>query len=196
MPDPITTITIDTSQIDSFLLAFPKSGPQIVERELHGWLDDGLSYVEHKVIDRSPVNTGLFRGSVYSDVTVVDADVFRGAHAEGFVSSSDYEPKVWALEWGREPGGKMPPIEAIALWVKRKGLAGTYSVKTKKRQGGRAQRGKEDTSLAWAIAIHIARYGTKAIGMFQKAYEESKDYVEKTAGEAVDRILNYWSNIK
>ena len=196
MADPPLVIDIDTTQIDRFLVSFPRSGPAIVEKELSIWMNDGLSYVEAKVIDRAPVNVGEFRGSVYSDVIKIDADAFRGVVAEGVVSSSDYEPKVWALEWGREPGGKLPPVAAIALWVRRKGLAGTYSIKTKRRMGGKKQKAGEDLSLAWAIAINIKRYGTKGNYMFTKAYEESLDYLDKSASAAIDRILNSWSQVE
>src|SRR3990170_6128360 len=123
MADPLT-LEIDTSQIDRFVQRFPVSGPRIVERELRIGLDDALGYTVAQVVDVTPVNTGILRESIYDDILGVKADI-SGVNLEGIVSSSDYEPKVNAVEFGRKPG-KMPPVEAIALWVARKGLAGTH----------------------------------------------------------------------
>src|SRR3990172_8656349 len=107
MADPLT-LEIDTSQIDQFV-------PRFVERELRIGLDDALGYTVAQVVDFTPDNTGILRESIYDDILGVKADI-SGVNLEGIVSSSDYEPKVNAVEFGRKPG-KMPPVEAIALWV-------------------------------------------------------------------------------
>jgi len=195
MSDPLT-LEIDTSQIDHFVQRFPVTGPRIVEHELRIGLDDALGYTTAQVVDFTPVNTGVLRESIYDDILGVKADI-SGVNLEGIVSSSDYEPKVNAVEFGRKPG-KMPPVEAIALWVRRKGLAGAYRVTAGKtgrhtRIGKREQQRKEDWSLAWAIAIKIKRAGTKGAFMFTKAFEASQSYIVKTMDAAVDRILNAWS---
>jgi hypothetical protein len=47
-------------------------------------------------------------------------------------------------------------------WMKRKGIkGGTYSVKTRRRKGNKAQREAEDKSVAYAIAKKILRDGIK-----------------------------------
>src|SRR3990167_1451516 len=198
MGDPLT-LEIDTSQIDRFVQRFPVTGPRIVERELRIGLDDALGYTTAQVVDRTPVNTGILRDSIYDDILGVKADI-GGVSLEGIVSSSDYEPKVNAVEFGRKPG-RMPPVEAIALWVRRKGLAGTYKVTAGKsgrhaRIGKREKQRKEDLSLAWAIAIRIARFGTKGAFMFEKGLAASESYIVKTMDAAIDRILTAWSGIK
>ena len=195
MADPLT-LEIDTSQIDRFVQRFPVTGPAIVERELRIGLDDALGYTTAQVVDFTPVNTGVLRDSIYDDILGVKADI-GGISLEGIVSSSDYEPKVNAVEFGRKPG-RMPPVEAIALWVTRKGLAGTYKITASKtgrhaRIGKREKQRKEDLSLAWAIAIKIGRVGTVGAAMFQKGFEASQAYIVKTVDAAIDRILNAWS---
>jgi len=195
MADPLS-IEIDTSQVDRFVARFPVSGPRIAERELRIGLDDALGYTMTQVVDRTPVNTGVLRESIYDEITGLRVNI-GGVDLEGIVSSSDYEPKVNAVEFGRKPG-KMPPVEAIALWVRRKGLAGAYKVTAGKtgrhtRIGKREQQRREDWSLAWAIAIKIKRAGTKGAFMFTKAFEASQSYIVKVMDAAVDRILNAWS---
>jgi len=190
------SVEIDTSQVDRFVARFPVSGPRVVERELRIGLDDALSYTVAQVVEHVPVNTGVLRESIYDEIAGLRVSI-GGVDLEGIVSSSDYEPKVNAVEFGRNPG-KMPPVEAIALWVRRKGLAGTYKVTAGKtgrhaRIGTRERQRKEDIGLAWAIALRIARVGTKGAFMFTKAFEASQSYIIKTMDAAVDRILNAWS---
>jgi hypothetical protein len=108
------------------------------------------------------------------------------------------------MEYGRPPG-KMPPIEAIALWVKRKGLAGTYKIKADKRglhgrQGGAKQKNSEDLSVAWAIAKSIAKKGTrgwpnKDYLMFTRGFEASKEHIVKAFDDAIDNILHHWGTL-
>lgn len=195
MPTPPLTLGIDTSEVDDFVVKFPVSGAEIAEKELDIALDDALGFIEGQVVDFMPTNTGIARGSVYSENRGVEVDLLKGIDLEGFVSSSDFEPKINAIEYGRA-AGKMPPVEAIALWVKQRGLAGVFSVKTRKRLGSKAKKRKEDLSAAWAIAIHIMRHGTKPQWVFKQAAEASEDYIDKVFNEAVDDIINHWSRIK
>lgn len=193
-PDPLVSYTIDTSEIDRFVERFPRSGPAIAERELRTATIDALEYTVGQVADRTPVNTGILRASIYSEIVGVHVDLARGIDVEGVVSSSDYEPKVLAVEFGRKPG-KMPPVEAIALWARRRGLAGTYSIKTKKRIGSKAQQGKEELDAAWGFAKHIAVHGTKANRMFAEGAAASEAFIFKQFDEATDRITNGYAQI-
>ena len=89
----------------------------------------------------------------------------------------------WWLHFGRKPG-KMPPVTPefsrdegggnILDWVKEKRLSGSYSIKTKRRLGGRARREREDLDAAWAIAKKIARDGTKPFPFLTVAFRQSK----------------------
>lgn len=72
-----------------------------------------------------------------------------------------------------------PPINKIAKWIRIKGLAGRYSVKTKRRLGGKQEKFDEDTALAWAIAIKISRKGTKAFKFFDLALKQGLPIIEK-----------------
>jgi len=191
MGDPLT-LEIDTSQIDRFVQRFRFSGPRIVERELRIGLDDALGYTTVQVVDFTPDNTGILRDSIYDDILGVKADI-GGVNLEGIVSSSDYEPKVNAVEFGRKPG-RMPPVEAIALWVARKGLTERNPPKRRRvKITKREARRKGILSIAWAVATHIATKGTVGAAMFQKGFEASQAYIVKTMDEAIDRILNAWS---
>ena len=72
-----------------------------------------------------------------------------------------------------------PPINKIAKWVRIKGLAGRYSVKTHRRLGGKQKKFDEDRALAWLIARKIARKGTKGIKFFELALKQGFPMIEK-----------------
>ncbi len=202
MTEPLQ-VTVDTRQVEAFLQKFPVSGPEIVRANLRYALDDALEYTTNQVVDRTPVNAGLLRGSIYNEVRAVRADV-RGVEVDGLVSSSDTERKVMSMEWGRPPG-KLPPIEAIAYWVRRKGLAGTYRIKANargqhQRMGKAVDQKKQDLRVAWAIAISIMRKGTRGYPnkdylMFTRGFEASKEYIVRAFDNAVDNIIHHWETL-
>jgi hypothetical protein len=75
-----------------------------------------------------------------------------------------------AIEFGRKPGS-FPPVGALQDWVRRKQLAGTYSVKTRRRTGNTSDRTKQDKALAFVIARAIYRKGIKEKPFLNPAYE-------------------------
>src|SRR5512139_3597235 len=182
MPDTLQ-MTVDVTQLNAFLKKFGEEAIPIVTQSTRGALDESLEMLLNLVVDNTPVNFGTLRGSIYSEVRGVSADATRGVAFEGFVSSSDYEPKVYAMEYGRARG-KMPPIEAIALWVKRKGLA-TDDEQIK--------------GIAFAIARTIAKgqaqHQRQPFEMFQTAAEQGAKQIDKIFDDAIDDMLKRWSNI-
>ena len=87
------------------------------------------------------------------------------------------------VEFGRKPG-KMPPVKAITgkeepldLWVKRKGLGGTFSIKTKRRTGNKNTRAKQDEQMAFFVARKIGKKGTKAQPFMRPAFERARKRV-------------------
>lgn len=59
-------------------------------------------------------------------------------------------------------------IRMIVRWVHRKGITGTYSVKTKKRTGSRINQYAEDYKAAWPIVMSILKNGVKPHPFFFK----------------------------
>ena len=139
--------------------------------------------IEKKAKRNAPVNLGTLRQSIHavSDSALthkVIVDVSYGAYVEfgtgGEVSiPSGYEQ--YAAQFMGKTGGKfIDLINALAEWVKRKGISGTYSVKTQRRTGSKSVRNSEDRAVAYAIAIKILRNGLKAQPYLIPAYEEEK----------------------
>lgn len=69
---------------------------------------------------------------------------------------------------GYKGGDFMDLLRNIVRWVKRKGITGTYSVKTRRRTGNKINQLAEDYSAAWPIAISILKYGINPHPFFFK----------------------------
>lgn len=69
---------------------------------------------------------------------------------------------------GRQAGTWKEFIRNIVRWVRRKGISGTYSVKTRKRTGNRLNQFAEDYQVAFLIARSILKKGIKAQPYFFK----------------------------
>lgn len=92
-----------------------------------------------------------------------------------FDNSISDEAKAAAAQFKGKGRGDLKAMERnLTAWVRRKGLAGTYSVKTKKRTGNKANQAKEDKQVARAIMFYILKYGIKPQPYFFPAYYSEK----------------------
>lgn len=126
-------------------------------------MDAALLLVEEQVTARTPVNTGLLRGSIAHETYGRPPDFV------GVVST----PSIYgeAVEVGRRPG-QLPNVGRLAYWVARKGIA----------QGEQAER------VAWAIAKRIAQSGVRGAQMFKDGLQASTPGVIAAFEAAVERI--------
>jgi hypothetical protein len=83
--------------------------------------------------------------------------------ATSYISSLPSEWSTYANQFKGPAGGTFKEfVLSIMAWMKRKGIkGGTYSVKTRRRKGNKAQKEAEDKSVAYAIAKKILRDGIK-----------------------------------
>lgn len=77
---------------------------------------------------------------------------------------------VGAIERGRRPGGRMPPVDAIADWLRR----------------------HASDAPPWAVAISIARKGTKGLFFMKGAFEEGERRVPQFAAAAARKVSQAW----
>jgi len=140
--------------------------------------------IERDAKRNAPVNLGTLRQSIHSESTLngltgkVIVDAKYGAYVEfgtgGKVSiPSGFEE--FAMQFKGKSGGSLEEfIAALTLWVKRKGLAGTYSVKSGRRLGGKGVTQKQDEKLARFLAIKILKNGIRPQPFLIPAYESEK----------------------
>jgi hypothetical protein len=74
---------------------------------------------------------------------------------------------------------------ALMDWVKRKGITGTYSVKTQRRTGSRGSRMSEDFDVAFAIMLKILKKGINPQPFLLPAYEAEKVNLVKKIKQAI-----------
>ena len=77
-------------------------------------------------------------------------------------------------------------LKALMEWVKRKGIVGTYSVKTGRRTGNKSIQQKQNESAAYAIALSILKKGLRPHPFLIPAYEQEIPKLKTN----IKRILN------
>lgn len=164
----------------------------IFREELERGTTQALALLEREVKIRTPRGaTGAARGSIGSEVRWGRAAGLGRPVLLGLLGSPLAHVPV--LEHGRRPGQKMPPPDALVLWVRRK-----LTVEVKGRGGKvRTRRPtlKEAEGIAFVIARSIAAKGTEAVRMFEQALEENEATVfeifDRTAGDIVLRLTRH-----
>ena len=114
------------------------------------------------IVEREKTNTGELLRSAFND----DSEIL--VRIIGFDA-----PHASTMEFGRSPGARQPPVDAIEEWVNLKlGVSG-----------------KEGTNLAWAIAKSIAKYGIQPTYFFRDAIDKIIviDYVAKRIKDGLQR---------
>ena len=150
------------------------SGPPMVKA-----IRTATLMVERDAKKLTPVNTGRLRASITPVVLV------RGKQVQGVVGTN--VKYAAAVEFGSKP--HTPPFDAILRWVQLKGIAGTYSIRTRKRLGAKTQRQSQDVAAAGAIWSSIRKRGTKAHPYFQPAWDKNAPRIERMITGVVGRIV-------
>jgi hypothetical protein len=139
--------------------------PQFVSQELNVAMEAALQLLEGQVAARTPVNTGQLRQSITHQILSPFPNLI------GQVGSPlPYAP---VMEEGRRPGAKMPPVDAIKLWVVRK-----LGIPPEEADG-----------VAFVIARSIARKGIEGRHMFQEGLEVSEPHINRLFDDAIARSV-------
>ena len=137
--------------------------------------------------DNGSVVTGMLRASgkvqkVEGNPDEVDAGFFGKGSESGYAA---------ALEYGRR-AGKMPPIDALFAWLKkrnnRRGVKSALkSALVYVNAKARRPRTMDDLlrSAAWAMAKYIAKNGTRPHPFFAPAVKKNERAVEDAITEAM-----------
>lgn len=98
---------------------------------------------------------------------------------------------AYYVEFGRK-AGTPPPYAPIIEWVKKKGIADTYSIKTRRRSAKTPKIMKRIVRIAIAIAKGIGKNGTKAKPFLYPALEAKKGNlyanINKSFNEFIDKL--------
>jgi|GEM_PF-1156535 len=142
-----------------------KAGRLVVDH-----MQAALDVLGDNIDARTPVNTGALRGSRSNEM--------RGTPLHLIGETSTTVAYGWPVERGRKPGGKMPPVEAIEYWVKRKGIVFT-------REG----KPLSSRQTAWVIAVHIKVHGTDGAFMYRDGLAASIGPIDRIFDDLSDQLL-------
>ena len=168
------------AQIDGSIKNIEKN----IQGELNAWALETTKLAKQM----APVDEGHLRGAIHPEfgklkasVTVnVDYAAYIEFGTRKFASSyvaslpSDWQSFAAGFKGKAGGGDVFEFIKRLMGWVKRKGLSGTYSVKTQRRTGKKAERENEDFEVAYAIAMAILRKGIKPHPFLYPAYLKTK----------------------
>jgi len=156
-----------------------QEGQRMLTEELVKARDQTLKLYRSTVVKKinetqpfAPVDTGTLRTGIWSMPLPLSL-----GRIEGWVIPSPVsQPYAVVMELGRRPGRPGPPLAPILAWVKRKGLAGTFSIKrgktghaSRRRVGGAKTKAAQDMRAAVAIRKSIHEKGTKGRFFFRRA---------------------------
>lgn len=158
------SISIQLTGLDAVISGWEKA-PQMMADELAKFAEGAALFMQGEIQERTPAAAGLLKQSfIASDAARLSDGVIATVG-----TSLNYAVPV---ELGTKP--HMPPVQAIADWVKVKlGIGGPAGEK-----------------IAWAIARKISKVGTKGAHMVQKAFDAGKPEVERQFAATIERIKN------
>lgn len=162
--------------LQATIAATTSSIKQIVSQEVEA----GAMEWRSLAVKDAPVDQGRLKGAItyYMEseyVAQIACQVFYAPFME-FGTKGKYRPipgtEQIAQQFKGYKGGDFATfLRHIVQWVRRKGLAGRYSTKTRRRLGNRGVQQIEDLSVAWPIAMSILRRGVTPHPFFFKQQE-------------------------
>ena len=153
-----------------------KDMPHQMAAEIDARIDDSMQAMRAGAIRDAPGdNANLRQGIGYARTGKMTYELFSNAHYSPYMefgTKGRYKaiPGIDASQFKRKTaaaGGK-GFYDSILSWVKRKKIAGSYSVKSRRRTGNKVDQQIEDEQTAFAIYLSIMRHGVKPHPFFFK----------------------------
>ena len=175
MAEDALSISIDFSELEK-AIEKQEEIPRHLQQVMTDAMEQSLLLVKGQVVVGTPTNVGTLRASISHEI------ISAFPNLVGRVGSP--QPYAIVIEKGRAPGSRMPPVDAIKLWVIRK-----LQLPPEEVEGA-----------AWAIAKHIAKHGFSTKGdvgpkgarMFEKGMEASEPHVVTIFDKAIKRMVDIY----
>lgn len=181
-------LSLNIKNLDK-VLAEVKAYPQDWEKIINNEFKIFGTNVTNEAKTRVPKNEGALAASNQSSTTPLEVKIFANADYAGYI---EFGTKSFAAayvstlpaEWqtlanevraGASRGGTFKElVMKIAMWVRLKGITGTYSVKTRKRTGSKSVQETQNMQAAYAIARKIVTVGIPAQPFLMPSFEHQK----------------------
>jgi HK97 gp10 family phage protein len=182
--------------LDKLLGLFNKL-PGNVQRELSSELKVTAAEIRDSAKRDAPTDEARLKNSI--SVSQIDATTFHVVAQSSYAGYLEFGTKSSAvIPAGFEaiaaqlkgPSGdtQTNPLKALEGWVKRKGLAATFSVKTRRRtrSKGEAALTKQIAFLIWR---KIKRFGIKPQPYFFKQLKPAEGKLKQRVANVIKRII-------
>lgn len=174
-----------------------KAIPQKMKKEIGAELSDSVNRMRMKAIQAAPADQGIIRSGIQvSKISELNYGLFSNAKYSGYLEFGTktkfraipgFEKEAAALK-GKGGGTFAEMLDSLTQWVKRKGISGTYSVKTKRRLGSKEKKASEDRQLAYVIALSILKNGIKPQPFFFKQLDVEKPVLIANIKNVLSRL--------
>lgn len=129
------------------------------ELVINRWAEKASGMVMKRLTDGRKIATGKLVNSIKYKVKR-EGDTYTV-----WITGKDY---LQYVESGRRPGAKMPPVEPIEQWIKKKRIPiGAGRTKTLVKRGRQAPKAKQLRNMAFLIARSIGKRGIKPFPVSQ-----------------------------
>jgi hypothetical protein len=180
-----------------------KEFPEIASGRFGDAMSVSLEKVLGDALPLAPVGvTGFYRSAFGSDTFIqatpfqIEGSVLNEAPYAAIIEGIDEQGNQ--TEFGRRPGAKMPPFDALRTWVIRvlgtKIQATVMTAVKAARKGGekisaKTRAGRQESAIdsaTWAIGRAIARRGIKAKAPLQTSLKANEQFIQQAFDDAGD----------
>jgi hypothetical protein len=166
--------------------------PVKLQKEVGGEIEDSARKINSKQLRLVPIDEGgIKQATGYRKTKPLEFELFSGKQYTPFMEFGTKSRKQIPAElqdYAKQFNFKGPKIgfdaffQIILAWVHRKGIAGRFSTKTRKRVGAKSKQLEEDFDVAWPIALSILKKGVHPHPFFfQPFFEERKALVDRVS---------------
>lgn len=161
----MVTLRMNIRQLPGWLKKLHRQYPIAVRTGLRAAASKSQQYITSTGIEQAqpypPVDRGMYRRAWKVQRTPEGAKLYNSM------------PYAAIIEYGRRPGGRLPPVDILAEWVRRK-----LGVKNKKEAQG----------IAWAIARKIASKGTAPRYVLLNSMPAIRQFVNEETRLAIAQV--------
>ena len=194
-----SSFTFQVKGLDNVLKRLQQFPKEVQENALSA-IESNVQVISREQKRRAPVGVsgggGGLRGLTSFDLVNGSYILFSNARYAPFIEFGTRgkfrlqysETAAYASQFkGKGGGGSYEEfIRLLTAWVRKKGLAGRYSVKTKRRLGSKAQRQSEDEKLARFLAFYITKNGIRPQPFFFAPFFERRPQILKDVKAAIN----------
>lgn len=155
--------------------------------------------IEQEAIAKAPTDMGALRQSIFLESKDngfkfnIGANVSYAPFLEFGTRTKVRVPagfEALAAKFKGQKGGTFDEfLEAIEDWVKKKGITGVYSIKTRKRTGNKVNNAAEDKRVAFLIVMSILHKGINAQPFLIPAFIKGRLQLQKDLVKVLKRAV-------